>query len=585
MRALLSCLFLCLLTNVGWVQHPSVCIVGADYGNEGRRGSGVIVANDAETQTVLVMTARHVIEGNGRIWCNPPGTGKRFYATSVQRNPDYDVAIFAVPRAGLEDRQPMQLWTGELKPGTPVYSEGFGNVKGWSTQAIGNPLWVKNGHAFARLRGSVLPSSYVNPGIMQFDLPSIPGDSGSPIFTVYQGQPFLVGITSTSNWENAHGVRQVPTRTVAPHVGPIRQWIATLGWRVRRAGSQAQQYTYGTELNAAGCIVFGRRTIFGRSHPAPYNGPQCLPGQGCLPQQAFPPQQSIPRLEEIQPAPPEIVPSLPQSQPAPRPSLLDQFRQHEQQYHQDQGTYTLPGRLETKFDTTKLKAELLAEMANDPRFRGRDGRDGERGPQGARGEAGASGPPGRDGTDGRSATVDEASIARRVAGMIDIPQGLSRSDVEQIALSVMDGYQAQIPIDQIVDAVVARLPSTPVATEDPDTGERTDLGTLVLGETFVIPFRRGSQSIPSEIGRGRSRHMVLIADKNASYWPAMSQSVDRARGYYSGIRVAEPPDFAVELPQVVGYRDGLPIKVLAVGQREVSALLSQIASNQFEEDW
>lgn len=558
-------------------QHPSVGIIGAGDS----RGSGVMIAKHPTEDIAIVMTAKHVIADGGNPWINFPATGKRWDAIGVQMHPNQDLAFFSIRKSGLEDRTPMPLWTGELTPGMACYSEGFGAVDQWDRRAIGDPIWIKNGIAFGRLKGKITGTRFQNQGITSFSLPSIPGDSGSAIFVAYQGKPYLVGITSTSDWVSEQGHKQSPTTTTAPTVGPVRQWLQTIGWRVRRARSQADYYTYRASVEPTGCIVFGRGTLFGRNHPAPYGGPQCIPGRGCQPQgQQQQPRQDfgIPPMES---PPMEIAPTPGREQLDPR--IDDLLRKNQELMRQqerfrsppDNGTYSLPGRLRADFDTTKLKQELLDDMAGDPRFRGQDGRDGADGRPGVPGDRGPAGQPGE--------AADEKAIAARVAGMINIPAGMTRGEVEQIAIGVMDSYQADIPINQIVDAVVERMPTTPIVTQDPTTGERTELGELTIGETFTIPFKRGA---PSDIrSTTQSRHIVLVADKNANYWPALSQLAERAKGYYAGLRVAEPPEFAVALPQIVGYRDGLPIKPLATGYSEVSALLTSIVSNRFEENW
>lgn len=554
-------------------QHPSVGIVGVTQGNTESQGSGCIIANDEGSQTVLVLTAKHVIDGGGRIWFNPPGSGKRFYATEVHRHPNQDLAMFSVPREGLSHRKAMKLWTGELKPGMQVWSEGFGNVRDWPTDRIGKPLWTHGNYAFARLRGEF--KRPLNGDIVDFSLPSIPGDSGSPIFVSYQGEPYLVGVTMASDYTSGR-----PTTTTAPHVGPIRKWIQTLGWRIRRARSQADYYTYGSVIQSDGGVQFGNGILFGRNHPAPYGGPQCIPGQGCIPPQLSQPEPPALQGFEPIPAPQPIAP-----RPAPPAGQqFDQLMERQLELLEElknkkcpaprEGTFSLPGQLRAEFDTSRLKADLLEELASDPRFRGRDGRNGR------------DGKDGRNGRDAVSPVIDEGALAARVAAMINIPAGMTRSDVEMIIADVMNQYSPEIPVDQIAEAVIQRLPTTPIQTVDPDTGDIRELGSLRLGETFVIPWRRGQQSTPSELGGvSPARHLVLVADKNSRYWPGLEQLITRAKGYYSGIRVADPPDFSVALPQVVGYRDGSPTKTIATGYRDVSALLASIQNGTFKETW
>lgn len=75
------------------------------------------------------------------------------------------------------------------------------------------------------------------------------------------------------------------------------------------------------------------------------------------------------------------------------------------------------------------------------------------------------------------------------------------------------------------------------------------------------------------------RHLVLVADRKADYWPRLSAEYQRASQSYSRILFSDPPpNFSVgALPQVVVYADGKPEKVFR-GQREVSTLLASITS-------
>lgn len=78
--------------------------------------------------------------------------------------------------------------------------------------------------------------------------------------------------------------------------------------------------------------------------------------------------------------------------------------------------------------------------------------------------------------------------------------------------------------------------------------------------------------------------MVLVADQTAGYWPRLGDEFERAKGYYSAMRLADPPtDFSVPLPQLVVYENGTPVRVIQ-GLRQVSDALGLIARGDFAEN-
>jgi hypothetical protein len=76
-------------------------------------------------------------------------------------------------------------------------------------------------------------------------------------------------------------------------------------------------------------------------------------------------------------------------------------------------------------------------------------------------------------------------------------------------------------------------------------------------------------------------HVVIVADQKASYWQRLGQEVENARAYYSAIRVAPPPSFSIPLPQLVLYRDGVPI-YRSSGLRDVSTDLQRMVRGEFD---
>jgi hypothetical protein len=106
--------------------------------------------------------------------------------------------------------------------------------------------------------------------------------------------------------------------------------------------------------------------------------------------------------------------------------------------------------------------------------------------------------------------------------------------------------------------------------------------------TVTVLYTDGSTHVAGQINppqpppvTGAISHFVLVRDTSASYWTRMADELNRARGFYSGIEEADPPDFSVQLPQLIGYRDGSPVYI-ARGVRDVSTALSAITRGEFE---
>jgi hypothetical protein len=74
-------------------------------------------------------------------------------------------------------------------------------------------------------------------------------------------------------------------------------------------------------------------------------------------------------------------------------------------------------------------------------------------------------------------------------------------------------------------------------------------------------------------------HLVLVADTNANYWSRLKVEYDVAKGYFSSIRLAPPPDFSVPLPQLVSYQGGIPVTRIR-GLRSVREVLHLISRGE-----
>lgn len=131
---------------------------------------------------------------------------------------------------------------------------------------------------------------------------------------------------------------------------------------------------------------------------------------------------------------------------------------------------------------------------------------------------------GKDGEDGKSPTIDYDQLASFLSGKLP----------------------KQPTVDEIVSAVIAKLPP-------------------------VEPCKCKPTTEPST-----SQHVVIVADKGASYWQRLSGEVQRAQDVYKGIDVAAPPaKFTGQLPQAILYENSIP-RVIGVGANQVSSVLSRI---------
>lgn len=79
-------------------------------------------------------------------------------------------------------------------------------------------------------------------------------------------------------------------------------------------------------------------------------------------------------------------------------------------------------------------------------------------------------------------------------------------------------------------------------------------------------------------------HMVLIAPKNADYWPRLNSEFERAATHYSTMRHIEPPEDRNigPMPVLVAYSSGKPARSW-IGLRNVSQALTQITRGDFDE--
>lgn len=77
----------------------------------------------------------------------------------------------------------------------------------------------------------------------------------------------------------------------------------------------------------------------------------------------------------------------------------------------------------------------------------------------------------------------------------------------------------------------------------------------------------------------KERHVVIVADQASPTWYRLRSEIESAQHSFSGIRIADPPKFSIQLPQIVVYEDRIPIRVIA-GARPVSDVLVRVARGE-----
>ena len=157
-------------------------------------------------------------------------------------------------------------------------------------------------------------------------------------------------------------------------------------------------------------------------------------------------------------------------------------------------------------------------------------------PKPIKGDKGEKGDPGDNGKDADNEAITKALLAV-------LRQELQKQE-----------YRGQNGKDCDTDAVVAKL--------------KADREFLLSVAALV--------NVPQPPTNPGSQHIVLVADRAASYWGRLADEVKRAQDVYRGIEVVAPPaGYTGPLPQIVQYENGVP-RVLGTGQNQVSSVLSRI---------
>ena len=263
---------------------PIALIFARAHRNAGAASSGTATAI-AKGQYGYWLTADHVTGSAPFISIHRPD-GRRWAGRVVARDGQHDLAL--VQTSVLEMPEPIRVWTAAIDPERWYHAEGFAGAK---FSGFGRRKG-RFGRAMSRM--------------IQFLLPSIPGDSGGCMYTVYGGKRYQCSVTSGSNWPEYRSINS-DGYTFGASPRDIRSFLKSAGLTVERSGQVS-------------CL---RQALGGRFHPDPLQQqyqqqviplqqapPQqyqlCPPGGQCDPQQ--PPQQPLPQ----QPLPQQPLPQQPQ---------------------------------------------------------------------------------------------------------------------------------------------------------------------------------------------------------------------------------------------------------------------------------
>ena len=130
-----------------------------------------------------------------------------------------------------------------------------------------------------------------------------------------------------------------------------------------------------------------------------------------------------------------------------------------------------------------------------------------------------------------------------------------------------DGISPVLDLDAIASAVAKKVPKAPT-----------------IDEIITALLPKADERIAEAIGKiepckckakAEVEHLVLVVDQSADFWPRLKGEYEMAKGAYSAFKLAPPPPFSVQLPQLVLYRNNDYVKK-AVGLQEVSQALSVI---------
>jgi len=156
--------------------RPGIVVIEQGNGKDESLGSGVIINTQGQ-----ILTALHVVQDPGDITVTF-ADGSQSGATVQSRDPDHDIAVLATDKP----------------PGVIVPVTLGGSVRvGDETFALGHPLGLVDSLTAGVISGLdrsfPLPNGKTINGLIQFDAPVSPGNSGGPLLNT-KGQ--VVGIVT-----------------------------------------------------------------------------------------------------------------------------------------------------------------------------------------------------------------------------------------------------------------------------------------------------------------------------------------------------------------------------------------------------
>lgn len=237
-----------LAVSICGAQHPSACRIGTEFRNGmAAGGSGCLVA--LGNGLGLVLTAAHVVEGErigAPIYCEFPGRPK-VQGSLAAVNEQSDAAVILVDSEDIPELKPVPWYEGSVDQGMGIWSDG------WPASR------------YSRITGRIIATTANG---FAFRTTAVPweGHSGGPVFS-QDGR--IMGLVS-ARYQDDRGLGGIVYR-----VGPIRSWLMTLGWRIRRARAQAWQYSQIGYCPGGGCEImpYGPQ----QQQPGPEYAPQAPP--------------------------------------------------------------------------------------------------------------------------------------------------------------------------------------------------------------------------------------------------------------------------------------------------------------------
>lgn len=131
---------------------------------------------------------------------------------------DYRADISLAISGGEKTPDPILVWTGDLSRSSDYYSEGYakGTIK-----------------YFGRRKGKLLSQGEKQ---ASWSLPSMRGDSGGPVYAVYNHRIYLTGITATSSTARVHPSVTVDGSTSGANPKSIWGLLDQAGLQVDKTG-------------------------------------------------------------------------------------------------------------------------------------------------------------------------------------------------------------------------------------------------------------------------------------------------------------------------------------------------------------